>query len=65
MAKKGMDRSPGSASSKGAKFKLRDNEQAWTVRDVKTSVQEDSAKKVQNLMSGNKGYPAEAWNYQY
>ena len=46
-------------------FKVEDNKHAYEVKDVSTSTQQDDASNVKLHITGNKGYPGEAWDYNY
>lgn len=49
----------------GGKFNLQDNVQAPTVKTVNTNSEQYDLGRVQKYTCGSKGYPAEAWNYDY
>ena len=46
-------------------FDLRDNTQAPSVRNVPTDAEKYDMNRIQYYSSGSKGYPSEAWNYEY
>lgn len=46
-------------------FEIRDNEQAPQVRKINTNSEQYDLGRVKKLQCGSRGYPAEAWNYDY
>ena len=61
------DESRGMRKSKdrGGVFDLRDGEQAPSVKHVPTDSEQYDMDRVRYESVGSKGYPAEAWNYEY
>ncbi|HUU88159.1 MAG TPA: hypothetical protein VMX17_10455 [Candidatus Glassbacteria bacterium] len=52
--------------SKGEKsFNLQDNAQASTVKNVPSDAEKYDMNRMRYYSAGSKGYPSEAWNYQY
>lgn len=49
----------------GSVFSLKDNTQASEVKKVPTDSEKYDMGRVKPYSSGSKGYPAEAWNYEY
>jgi hypothetical protein len=61
------DESRGMRKSKdrGGVFNLKDNTQAGDVKYVSTNSEQYDMGRVRYESVGSKGYPAEAWNYEY
>lgn len=61
------DESRGMRKSKdrGGVFNLKDGEQASGVKYVSTNSEQYDMGRVRYESVGSKGYPAEAWNYEY
>lgn len=61
------DESRGARKGKsgGSVFNLKDNTQASEVKKVPTDSEKYDLGRVQKYSCGSKGYPAEAWNYDY
>jgi len=51
--------------SRGSTFDLRDNTQASEVKKVPTDSEKYDMGRIEEYSCGSKGYPAEAWNYDY
>ena len=62
-----MDEKIGMRKSKdrGGVFNLKDNTQAGNVKSVSTNSEQYDMGRVRYESVGSKGYPAEAWNYEY
>jgi hypothetical protein len=62
-----MDESSGMRKSKdrGGVFNLKDNTHASTVKYISTNSEKYDMGRIQYESIGSKGYPAEAWNYDY
>lgn len=54
-----------SRESRGGSFNLQDNAQASSVKSISTDSEKYDMGRMQSYSSGSKGYPAEAWNYDY
>jgi len=61
------DESRGMRKSKdrGGVFNLKDGTQASEVKNVSTNSEQYDMGRIREYSSGSKGYPAEAWNYEY
>jgi hypothetical protein len=46
-------------------FEIKDNAQAPIVRDINTNSEQYDLGRVRKYSNGSRGYPAEAWNYDY
>ena len=46
-------------------FEIKDNSQAPEVRNIATNSEQYDLGRVRKLKVGSRGYPAEAWNYDY
>ena len=51
--------------SKRGVFNLKDNTQASEVKQVSTNSEKYDMGRIKEYSCGSKGYPAEAWNYEY
>lgn len=58
---RGMRRS----KDRGGAFNLKDGAQASEVKNVPTNSEQYDMGRIQEYSCGSKGYPAEAWNYEY
>lgn len=64
--KRAMDkRMPQRADYHDSGFNLRDNTQASEVKTINTNSEQYDLGRVRKYRCGSRGYPAEAWNYDY
>ena len=53
------------SKDRGGVFNLRDGEQAATVKNVPTDSEQYDMGRMRYESVGSKGYPAQAWDYEY
>jgi len=63
--KMGKDGYSDMRASKSGVFNLKDNTHASAVKSVSTNSEQYDMGRVQYESVGSKGYPAEAWKYEY
>lgn len=67
--KKAMDRREDKRSDRSGreygKFDLRDNVQAGEVKYINTNSEQYDLNRIRPYECGSRGYPAEAWNYEW
>lgn len=64
--KRAMDkRAPQRADYKMKGFEIRDNAQAPEVKSISANSEQYDLGRVRKYQCGSRGYPAEAWNYDY